>query len=470
MEASKRFQIKHNVTLRVIDKATGKLIREHTGHNSATNTMIEGVGHYLAGEGVLQQGPYMLSDFIPRYISLGTMGLVNQDETSEGLPEGISGHEDAGTEAANFSNYLKERPGYGSDGYSLIYNNNRPYLGLGPAYTSFSSTESYPQGSIVTYKGVAYQATEDIIIDPDIGLYNYWDSDKWEVLPDSKQPTCYELISPSAPRVEISFRDVVPEYEAEVPKSIDVIFSAMISTGALAEFRETGKDYIFISEAGLWSTRDYHPDGTGVNGLVAGYRLVPPKSKNWYMVPLDVPDAYAIDYLEEQGITDPSESQIFVAKTEIALDNRKILQEQILRVERNQIVQVIWKVQIGNIDRGVEGMSYISQNIQDQLDELYALVGNKVLFAESAIVTVAKWTNSGRSDAYKYQATVTVPGVDDTYFSMVQFKDADAYEYTFAPISRSSTDKIYIYCTTKPNRAIILPLIVCYKGTQVQPS
>ena len=350
MKPYNEFQVNHNVTFRVLDKTTGKLIQQHTGHNTATNTMLEGIGHYLAGEGVFNQGYYMLADYAPRYISLGTMGLRNQDEDSSGLPTGISGSTYTGSETTDFTNYINERPGYGSDGYSRAYNNNRPYFGLGPAYTSYSVTESYHRGDVVYYNGVAYQADSDIIIDPDSGIYNYWDSTKWSVAPNSKQPTCYELISPSAPRVEISYREVVPEYEAELEKTIDVIFSAMISTSALAEFRTSNKDYIFISEAGLWSTKEYQPDGSGVNGLVAGYRIAPPSRSNWYMSANSVPDSVAITYLRSQGITNPSSSQIISAKSTLAILNRAELKKQILRVERDQVVQVIWKIQIGNVD------------------------------------------------------------------------------------------------------------------------
>ena len=477
MEASKRFQFRHNVTIRILDKATGQMVREHTGHNTATNTLIEGVGHYLAGQSVLRQGYYMLSRFIPRYISLGTMGLRNQDEDAEGLPTGISGKEYTGDEATDFANYMKERPGYGADGYSKLYNNNRPYMGLGPAFTSFSSTQSYYAGDIVYYKGVAYEATEDIIVDPDTGLYNYWDSNKWRVAPNSEQPICYELITPSAPRVEISFRDVVPEYEAEVPQTVDVVFSSMISTASLAQFRDPGKDYIFISEAGLWSRKDYQPQGTGVNGLVAGYRIAPPSRYNRYMKPDDVPDSYAIEYLEDEGITDPTEAQIADAKTEIAEENRKILKEEILRVERGQVVQVIWKIQIGNFNEEGSCMASSSRDIQDlqnQIDilnesvtELYTMFGSQILFDDYVVIPTSRWESSSTYAGYGYQAAVTFPGVDASYFTMVEFEDADVDDFRFAPISKSDRDKIYVYCATHPSRNIIIPIIMCYKGTRV---
>lgn len=473
MEASKRFQIRHNVTFRVLDKGTGKLISEHTGHNAATNTLIEGVGHYLAGEGIYGQGLSMLSNYIPRYISLGTMGLRNQEEDSEGLPTGISGKDYTGDEATDFASYMRQRPGYGSDGYSTNYNNNRPYMGLGPAFTNFSPTSDYPKGSIVYYKGVAYRATESITVDPESGIYNYWDSDKWEVAEDSYQPTCYELISTTFPRVEISFRDVVPEYEAEVPKSIDVVFSAMISTGALAEFRDSDKDYIFISEAGLWSGRTYLPDKVGANGLVAGYRIVPPARNNRYMRVEDVPDDYALEYLEYEGITDPTEEQIAEAKEEIATNNRKVLKREILRVERDQVVQVIWKIQIGNFDEEGFYMASSSQDIQDlkdavdilnsQMTELY----NNMLYDDYVVIPADRWQSSSVKAGFNYQAAITFPGVTSEYFTLVEFDNDDVQAYKFAPVSTPGNDVIYVYCTTKPEAPIILPMIMCFKGKRV---
>lgn len=346
MEASKRFQLINNVTLRVLDRGTGRLIQEQKGHNSATSMLLEGIGHYLAGDGIYHQGYSMLHQFTPKYISLGTMGLRNQDEDSEGLPTGISGSTYTGDPVTDYDNYMNERPGFGSDGYGAIYNNNRPYYGLGPAYTSYSITGSYKAGSLVYYKGVAYTNDEEIYVNPDTGDLNVWQSDKWKIAAD--QPTCFELITPTFPRQPISFRDVVPEYQAEKPQTIDVIFSAMIPTGAFDEFRDKSKDYIFISEAGLWYQQEF-VSGT-LNGLLAGYRACPPNSYNQYMNPESMPDCAAIEYLKSQGIENPTDSQIAEAKSPLATQNRRLLQENILRVERNQVVQVIWKIQIGNLE------------------------------------------------------------------------------------------------------------------------
>ena len=85
----------------------------------------------------------------------------------------------------------------------------------------------------------------------------------------------------------------------------------MISTGALKQFRPEGQDYLFITEAGLWSKRNWNDSGE--NGLLAGYRIVPPNMKNWDMS---------------------------------IQENRDLLKKSIIKVGKNQVVQVVWKIQL----------------------------------------------------------------------------------------------------------------------------
>ena len=265
-EIAKNMHISHNVTFRVIDLGTNKVVKEYAGHNQATNSMITGVGHYLAGDGIMNQAKALLDSYVPKYISLGTMGLINQDEDTDGLPLGISGDgADPTDEVARFTSYMNQAPGYGADGYDSLQNNGRSDFGLGPVYTS----------------GAA------------VGC---------------------ELINGSFPRVRITHREVIPETNAETPETVDVVLSGMISTGALSQFRG-GNNYVFITVAGLWSTSKYSSTG---NGLLAGYRIKPPNQANWDMN---------------------------------KAENRHILQENVIRVGVNQVVQVIWKIQIGSIKK-----------------------------------------------------------------------------------------------------------------------
>lgn len=273
LEAAKNLGVHDNVCIRVIDEPTNQIVSEHIGHNAATNTLLTGIGQFLLGGSTTGAGE-MLDMWIPQYISLGTMGLSNQEEDEEGLPTGV-GNVAIASEEERFINYLETCPDFGSDGYDPSLMNNRPYAGLGPMFANRESEQS-------------------------VGC---------------------ELISNTFPRSPITFRQCVPESRAEYPKTIDVIFSALVSTGALAQFREPGKDYLFISEVGLWSTPTWH--GEGNNGLLAGYRIAPTDKDSWDM---SIPE------------------------------NRKLLKSNIIRVGINQVVQVIWKIQLGAIEQmgGIE--------------------------------------------------------------------------------------------------------------------
>lgn len=423
LKIAKNMSVKQNVSFRVIDEMTGRIVQEHSGHNSATNSLIFGIAHHLIGdflpnEGIgLHPGYEMLANYVPRYMSLGTMGLIDQQQDAYGLPSGIGDTlpsqddpeyralldaldaaqqalevakaalaqdcphpksdecsyyppnsakclsndcpdyfecpyypaipeceeclhcsnrvkqekqavEDAQaaydaaydavmayTEEFRFVDYMTHLPGYGADGYAPNENNDRQYMGLGYAWSSYDVTKTYEVDDRETYKGTLYRC-----IQATPSPARQFDATKWEAVPDAEQPSLgttikMELISPSFPREPIAYRDIVPEYEAELPGTIDVVFSAMISTGALKQFRPKDQDYIFITEAGLWSKRNWEDNGE--NGLLAGYRIVPPNKDNWDM-------------------TDPA--------------NREILKRQILKVGKNQVVQVIWKIQIGAVD------------------------------------------------------------------------------------------------------------------------
>lgn len=298
----KQMSIKHNVSFIVRDASTFKVSQIHTGHNSATNSLLTGVAHYLIGDGVLNQGWHMLEQYVPKYISLGTAGLLNQLSDETNLPSGIGVV--PGDEISRFSDYMAQCPGYGADGYDSNLNNGRLFLGLGPDFVNRV---------------------------------------------DKSTTVNCELVSSTYPRANISYRQIIPEIQAELPETIDVVFSAMISTGALAQFRPAGQDYIYITEAGLWSTSEIE---SGVdNGLLAGYRITPPNELNWGMSAEDVTDTAAIYYLNNKGIVDPTTEQISQIKPEVATNNRNILKQQILRVGINQVVQVVWKIQIGSIQQ-----------------------------------------------------------------------------------------------------------------------
>lgn len=299
---SKHISMNHNVTFVIRDRTTMRVQKIHRGHNAATNSMLTGIAHYLTGDGILNQGWHLLSSYVPKYMSLGTMGLINQEQDESGLPAGIGVID--GDEETRFEDYMLQVPGFGADGYDGNLNNGREHLGLGPMFAERDDT--------------------------------------------SHTINC-ELISSTFPRAQISYRDIVPEVEAEFPKTIDVILSAMVSVGALSQFREDGKDYLYITEAGLWSRQDWVSGGD--NGLLAGYRIAPPDEVNWGMVPSAVTDEAIEDYISKFGESPGQDMATVVAEY-----NRQLLKQSILRVNSNQVVQIIWKIQLGGLDQlgGIE--------------------------------------------------------------------------------------------------------------------
>ena len=165
--ARRNIGLVHNVTLRVIDERTGKVVASHSGHNNATNSMLTGIGYYLTGQGVLNQGSALLSQFIPKYISLGTMGLMSQNTVQfngYNSPDiGVISYRKSGSttqyityaelsssdreyldvtssssrlteqhvQILRYRDYMDQCPGFGADGYDVNSNNGRTLMGLG---------------------------------------------------------------------------------------------------------------------------------------------------------------------------------------------------------------------------------------------------------------------------------------------------------------------------------------------------
>jgi hypothetical protein len=388
-----------NVSLQVIDPITNEILSQHIGHNAATNALLTGIAHYLEGDGILNQGSANLGMYIPRFISLGTMGLVNQLQDADGLPMGI-GHKsyrefctethtwvydryndltqeqrdflgvfnsdqslsEEQEEALRFRDYMNMMPGYGADGYDLNMNNSRTSLsdgflmaGLGPPFNRRGEVGAPVIGTlpqpIIEPCSICGQESCCLHSQTD-GKVNTFDPFDYDTV------RC-ELISSSFPRQHISYRNIVPENEAELPRTVDIIFSAMVSTGALSQFRRKGQDFIFITEAGLWARPDWNDSGN--NGLLAGYRIANPDKDRWTIYP-DY-SLYMDRFYKDRKITgiptanerfqavQYAQSMISESDFEQARKNRDMLKRSIIKVGVNQVVQVIWKIQLGSIEQ-----------------------------------------------------------------------------------------------------------------------
>ena len=474
LDIIKRLDVKQNVTIRVIDEATGKVVQEHIGHNAATNSLLTGIAHYLMGDGVLNQATDTLMTWVPQYISLGTMGLSSQAsetivvEGNEFIVPSDLGYTPAAPESATaeekelnaqlrFSEYLNQTPGFGADGYDNNSNNNREWFGLGYPYslkpgalkqdfytwdgseTTFTLSEVpisvisatlYPGGVIdqdihntgverrvlsselysVTDNTIHFDEYPDTTIPADSRLaiiYTYESADAANCELITAKVDSQGKIVPLTLRSQITYRDLVPEIQSEVPNTLDVIYSAFVSVGSLKGFR-ADNDYIYITEAGLWS-KSYYSEG-GDNGLLAGYRIMPSDDEvNTYGVETQITSTGAVSYeltdsqgrplsivsidsITCDGVVMPEDDYSFQMTTESTVltfnngnipeagavliivyrsgdvsgtwkdmtvpANRQKVQQSIIRIGTNQVAQIIWKIQLGGLEQ-LNGLRYL---------------------------------------------------------------------------------------------------------------
>lgn len=487
LEIIKRLDVKQNVTIRVIDEPTGKVVQEHVGHNAATNSLLTGIAHYLMGDGVLNQGADTLSTWIPQYISLGTMGLSDQETEvitdsdahqykvprslgdTPVAPSGATEREADLNAELRFTEYLNQTPGFGADGYDANSNNNRRWFGLGFPYslkpdcrmqyfgnageteytldppvlagskdnilsvTIYPPTEAHPAGEI-------NQNEHDTSVTRMVLSVNDYDLDDTGTVlridngsqysgriaimyfVESTDAANCELIQAkydnqgnivsTTLRSKITYRNMVPEYQSEVPNTLDVILSAYVSTGALAAFRGD-RDYIYITEAGLWSGSRY--SNSGDNGLLAAYRIMPTDDdipsirtsdtftgdgtettfelseviEDIISVTVGGKEVDAYTYDKNAGTITFSDApkeddQILVEYFTVDVTdtwkdmsieaNRQRVQKSIIRIGVNQVAQIVWKIQLGGLEQ-LNGLRYLyPSQYPDEVWEIYHAV------------------------------------------------------------------------------------------------
>jgi hypothetical protein len=468
----------NNVTIKVIDEATGMVVQKHSGQNSVTTTLLEGIAHYLQGYGLDHQGA-LLKDHIPQFISLGTMGLRGYnaqlfelddsrvDElntlhfpadvpTRKQVPRLSSIHGGEFTGNVPDRNYFTHAPGFDADirAEAVMYNldnNERRVSGIGHPYAQIVEdfVEGYefveptvlPHGAGSTTLYVEVESSTQFRVGDEINwrtpngqvgnpvnfitAIDHEAKELWiqnrigEILPagtalfvttngrenyrriddnnkenlcgnpgcDCTCPCCNdiseggdvpsplplecELVTHQHNRVPIIARRAFYPLSrtdgmntAEAVRSIDVVYTALISLGALKAFRGN-RDYIFITECGLWANRwngDKYPTSDQIPAslrgkfkasadMLAGYRIFP---AGW--TPQDLTD----NLVDIHNITN---QPVTITPAQRYQRRMRQLQRSILRVGRGQVVQVEWKVQLLALDlsRDLFRQNYVTE-------------------------------------------------------------------------------------------------------------
>lgn len=110
--------------------------------------------------------------------------------------------------------------------------------------------------------------------------------------------------------------------------------------------------------------------------------------------------------------------------------------------------------------------SELLAGIQKELQQLEAGTGvelKKLVFINQSVATSA-WAETKTYEDYPFRASVALSGVISTMIPQVVFSVAALAENSFAPVAECYNGGVYIYAADKPEKAVIIPTIICWKG------
>lgn len=110
--------------------------------------------------------------------------------------------------------------------------------------------------------------------------------------------------------------------------------------------------------------------------------------------------------------------------------------------------------------------SELLAGIQKELQQLEAGVGvelKKLVFSNQSVATSA-WAETKTYEDYPFRASVALSGVISTMIPQVVFSVAALAENGFAPVAECYNGGVYIYASDKPEKAVTIPTIICWKG------
>lgn len=110
--------------------------------------------------------------------------------------------------------------------------------------------------------------------------------------------------------------------------------------------------------------------------------------------------------------------------------------------------------------------SELLAGIQKELQQLEAGTGvelKKLVFSNQSVATSA-WAETKTYEDYPFRASVALSGVISTMIPQVVFSVVALAENSFAPVAECYNGGVYIYASSKPEKAVTIPTIICWKG------
>lgn len=171
-------------------------------------------------------------------------------------------------------------------------------------------------------------------------------------------------------------------------------------------------------------------------------------------------DLVIADYLVQHGETEASAARI--------TDQR--MNEELCGLMRDGVTRLPTAVFQTQIDAELEEVRTSSRAtldaIQRELSELEAGTAvelKKLPFYNTAVPVSAFVSNSTYPD-YPFRAAIALNGVMSNMIPEVIFAVPDAVSGNYAPASEAYDGGVYIYAASKPEAAITIPTIICWRG------
>jgi hypothetical protein len=107
------------------------------------------------------------------------------------------------------------------------------------------------------------------------------------------------------------------------------------------------------------------------------------------------------------------------------------------------------------------------KHVQNELSELEAgtAVELKKKLFNNTTVPVSAFTEDTTYEGYQYRVSVPLDGVLASMIPEVIFGMADAVSGIFAPVAETYNGGVYLYANNIPDENIVIPTIICWRGT-----
>lgn len=119
---------------------------------------------------------------------------------------------------------------------------------------------------------------------------------------------------------------------------------------------------------------------------------------------------------------------------------------------------------ISAVDIYDETQSKLQSAINAELYQSASTAANEIKTFKNISVATTAWTNQSSSpdvSDFPWRAAITCSGIDTNYSADVRFAYDAISANSFAPVTNTAANTVYIYADAQPSGSISIPVIIC---------